>query len=850
MKSVLSIFLICFVAALSFSASSQNSITLNGVVTDSVSGKPVVAAAIFAPGAKQGALSDDDGKFTLEVSASTKYLDITAMGYRIGKYKILFNDAQQALLKLVPTTVTLNTLTVKRKKEKYSKKNNPAVEFIEKVMARKHQNDPRNNEYYQFLKYTKINCGIAAPKQPLDQDKNKVHKKLRALYENVDTNSFSGKPVIPVMLKETVSNEYFRSNPKTHKEIVLGNRNTGLDAMLDKESIQRFLEDVFREIDIFGNDVTCMQNRFVSPLSVIGTNYYKYYLNDTIEIDGEPCIDLSFAPHNAESFGFTGRLYFPVADTTFFIKKVKLNVPKSINLNYVEKVTVEQDFVKAPDGSRLKTRDDMSVEFQIIKGTTELYAQRTTSYSKHSMSPPNDMALFDLGGERVTDKMADYMPDEFWRDNRTTPLKESEGKVSGLLKNLRKVPLWYWTEKVLVALVAGYVSTNDDNSKFDFGPMNTTISGNTLEGVRLRVGGMTTANLNPHLFARGYVAYGTKDGKFKYSAELEYSFKKKKYHNLEFPVHSLKLSHKYDLDRLGQHYLYTNADNVFLAIKRQPDNKMTYRRHTALEYTLETPCGFSLNTALTHTIQEASPYVPFINGYGCVIQRYSQAAATVTLRYAPGEKFYQTKNHRIPINYDAPVFTISHTYSPKGFMGSMFEINKTELGIQKRFWFSAFGYTDIILKAGKIWSTVPFTDLLLPNANLSYTVQPESYSLMNAMEFVNDQYLSWDVTYWANGWMFNRIPLLKKLKLREVFSFRGLMGSLKDSNDPPNNPDLFYFPKSCICAKMTKTPYMEIGVGIDNILTFLRLDYVWRLTYNDHVGINHSGLRVQLHFTF
>ena len=177
-------------------------------------------------------------------------------------------------------------------------------------------------------------------------------------------------------------------------------------------------------------------------------------------------------------------------------------------------------------------------------------------------------------------------------------------------------------------------------------------------------------------------------------------------------------------------------------------------------------------------------------------------------------------------------------------------MNKTEIGLQKRFWFSAFGYTDIIVKGGKIWSKVPYPDLLLPNANLSYTIQSESYALMDVMEFANDQYLSWDVTYWANGALLNRIPLIKYLKLREVFTFRGLWGSLSDRNNPAHSSDVFLFPADTRCQKMGSKPYMEIGVGLDNILTFLRLDYVWRLTYRDTPGVNRGGLRLALHFTF
>ncbi len=819
---------------------------ISGLLVDSITNKPLPFAAVFLKGSDRGTMTDENGRFDINTSVNFINVSVSLMGYNHKEVFVTKGESNNITIQLVPTGVALNELVVKPKKEKYSKKNNPAVAFAKRVMAKKKQYDPKNHPYYSFEKYYKLTCGLTG----FSNDKESwILKKFKFLHEFMDTSEVSGKRILPMSIKERVSTESYRLNPESHKEYIKGVKRAGIDEVFDEESIQRFLEDVFREINIFSNDVTFMQNRFVSPLSNIGIDFYKYYLNDTVTINGVKCIDLSFSPFNPQSFGFNGRIYVVADDTTMFVKKVKMNVPKDINLNYVEKIYIEQDFEKAPDGSRLKTRDDMTVEFRIIPATQELYARRVAIYSDHSFEKPQDESIFKKEATKITAADANYMPEEFWKDNRKTPIKESENSVKLILARLRQVPLFYWGEKVVVTLVSGYIPTSKD-SKFDFGPMNTTISGNTIEGLRLKTGGMTTANLNDHLFARGYVAYGFGDKKWKYSGQLEYSFNKKKYHNLEFPIHSLRLLHKYDLDHLGQHYLYTNDDNVFLALKRMPDKAVTYKRTSELEYKLETESGFSIAAGMKFDIQEASKFIPFVDGYGKTYDNYKETSFNITLRYAPGETFYQTKTYRIPINLDAPVFTLSHTYAPKGFLGSKYCINKTEVGVQKRFWLSAFGYTDIILKGGKIWSNVAFPDLMLPNANLSYTIQPESFVLMSPMEFMNDRYLSWDITYWANGAIFNRLPLIKYLKLREAFSFRGLYGKLKDSNNPANNLELLRFPDMNNSSPMDKTPYMEMGVGIDNILTCLRVDYVWRLTYMNRANIDRRGLRIQLHFTF
>ena len=825
--------------------------TVNGVVVDSLSGEPMPFISILQVGSNEGVITNKDGVFTISTSVPFTALRVSAVGYTTKDVPIVQGQHNTLDIKLSPSTIALSEVLVRPGKEKYKKKGNPAVAFAERLIKVKHRHDPkRDRDWYTYDKYEKMSFGFNNFEDV--EKKNFLLKKFDFLFEYMDTSEITGKRILPISTQEKVSQEYFRRSPSGHKEYVTGMKHAGLDENFDKESVKRFLDDVFREIDIFdGNDVTFMQNRFVSPLSNIGTNFYRYYL-DTVMVDSVRCIDLTFLPFNTQSFGFLGHIYVADGDSTLFVRKIKLSVPRSINLNYVQHVYIEQDYKRAVDGSRLKMRDDMTVEFQIMPGTQGLYARRQTLYSAHSFAEPGEryQALFNRAGEQIIAPDAQYMPQEFWSDNRPAGLKNDETTMRRMIARLRQSKLFYWGEKVIVTLVSGYVKTNGKDSKFDFGPMNTTISGNQLEGVRLRVGGMTTANLSRNWFSQFYVAYGTKDEKFKYMGQLEYSFNKKKYHSNEFPIHSIRLMHRYDVDKLGQHYLYTNPDNVFLVLKRQKDMMMTYLRRTELEYRIETRGGWSVSLGFTHDIHEASRYIAFNDGHGEPFKRYTEAGFNVALRFAPGEKFYQTRSYRIPINLDAPIITLSHTYVPKGFMGSKYEVNKTELGVQKRFWFSAFGYTDIILKAGKVWSTVAFPDLLLPNANLSYTIQPESYTLMSPMEFVNDQYLSWDVTYWANGLIMNRIPLVKYLKLREVFSFRGLYGRLSDKNNPALNSDLLQFPEDAICMVMGNKPYMEVGVGLDNIFTFLRVDYVWRVTYRDTPGVNRGGFRIQLHFTF
>ena len=846
--------IVCLMVLLAgvLSATGQQAVTqITGLVRDSLSREAVPYATVTLIGTDEGTIANDKGGFTINSRAVFSKLRVTAMGYTPREVPVKAGQGSVVLVDLVPSGVELNEVVVRKGKEKYSKKNNPAVEMIKKLRQRRDDNDPRRFPNYGYTQYERMMMGFGN----LD-DVIKKPEEQAWVEQYADTSLLTGRQVLPVSIKETVARDWYSNNG--HKQLILGTKSAGIDEHIDQENIKKVLDDFMGEVDIFQNDVTLLTNRFVSPLSRIAVDFYKFYLNDTVMVGSERCAVLSFVPFTPQTFGFLGRLYVSLEDTTMFIKRVAMGVPHDINLNYVEQMSIVQDYERAPNGSRLKVRDNVEVSMKLLSNLPEVFARRETVYRDHNFERPEG-GVFNFKSEQQIENSAAYMPDEFWQEYRPAEVRTTTATMQGLMKRLRGSKLFYWAEQVVVVLVNGYIPTAKV-SKFDLGPLNTLISGNSLEGLRLRMGGMTTVNLSRHWFARGYLAYGTRDEKFKYMGSLEYSFTPKKAMDQEFPIHSLRLTHRYDVDKLAQHYLYTNQDNVFLTLKRHKDVRMQYLRTTRLEYRHEWYNHFSITLGLEHNIHEATQYVPFMYCDNTTRNRYTQTGFTLQLRFAPGETFYQARSYRIPINMDAPIITLNQTYMPKGFMGSLHEVNKTELGLQKRFWFSAFGYADVIIKGEKVWSQVAYPDLLMPNVNLSYTIQPESYALLKPMEFINDQALSWDVTYWGNGILMNRLPLIKRLRLREVISLRGIWGSLSDKNNPnavetqnlvsPSTSALFMFPSDAPCQPMGNKPYMEAGVGLDNILTILRVDYVWRITYREHAGSDRHGIRIQLHFNF
>ncbi len=838
--------LLAVVLLLLISVSVSASVTVRGRVVDSITDKPVPFASVQPIGRNWAVQADEKGNFRIELQTPPDSLGVSALGFSTEKVSYKDFRRNNNRIYLASTGVALGNIYVRPKKEKYTK-NNPAVEFMRRIRNSSGLSDPKRNPYYSYDGYERITIGLnnISP----ESDKNLILKNFEFLRTHIDTSEVSGRPTLALSTREKSYSYNYRKAPESEKEYVKGLRQEGLDDFLDQSNMQTLYEDFFKNIDLYQNDIDLLHNRLVSPLSKIAPDFYKFYLTDTVEIDSVRCIELSFVPRNSESFGFTGKIYVDEGDSTMFIRKVTMNVPRDINLNFIDGIFINQQFEKAPDGSRLLTRDDLIAEVSVLPGSQSLYFRRLTSLRNHDFRPREETNIYDNIGRTIYHPEVYQRDSLFWERNRFIELGRSESSVSALTAGVRSNRFYRFAEGFVKIMVNGYVKTAHD-SKFDLGPVNTLISHNTLEGYRFRVGGMTTSNLSKRFFMRGYAAYGTRDHKIKYSGELEYSFHDKRYQPREFPVHSIRLIHTYDVNMIGQQYLFTNPDNLFLSIKRHEDHQINYLRSTKFIYALELANNFSVTAEIAHERQYAAGLMRFVTPYGRIYSRFDETKFNLQLRYAPGEKIYQRGASRVSINQDVPVIMLTQTYAPKGLMGSLFEINKTELSVSKRFWLSAFGYIDGIVKTGHIWSSVPYPYLMFPNANLSYTIQPESFALLNPMEFVTDSYASWDITYWANGAIFNYIPYFNKLKLREVFSFRGVWGHLSSKNNPSENTDLFQFPAVSNTQALSSTPYMEAGVGIDNIFRMLRLDYVWRLTYRKGPAIDKGGLRLALHFTF
>lgn len=835
----------------------QTITSASGIVRDSITGEPLSFVSVIFEHSTIGAMTDDFGRFTLQNDKGLNRLLVSSLGYDTKAVELTAGKRNNALdIPIRPTSFEITEIVVKPKRDRYSRKDNPAVELIRQVIEHKNENRVESKEEYRVESYEKLTLSLDNFNP--DFEKNKFMQKLNFIKNYIDTSEFTGKPILALSVRETLSDIYYRKNPKTKKTIIKGKKTEGIDQTIDEGGITSNLEEIFQGIDIFDNNINILLNRFVSPLSsVLAVSYYKYYIMDTVDVSGDECIDLAFVPVNSQSYGFTGRLYITL-DGKYSVKKVILNVPQHINLNFVDMLRIDQEFKRMPDGTWVVDTENTYINFYLFKGAQQLYAHQLRTYDKYDFDVSDRDLVFDLLGPLHTLPEATAQTDSFWINNRHIPLKEKESVLNELLAELRKIPAINAIIKTAEILISGYIQTGRDKESnvFDIGPMNTIFSANHLEGFRMRVGGMTTANLNPHVFGSGYVAYGMDDRKFKYNARLTYSFNKKAYHEGENPVNNLSFIHEYDVYTPGQDFLFTSKDNVFVAWKvGEPVTKMNYVRKYMLQYEKEWLNGLTFKSWARHQNEEAAGTLKYIYkdeaGNEQNWKSITSSEVGAQFRFAPGERAYAGragKESPFNLSKDAPVFKLSHQAGFKNVLNGDYNYNRTELSAEKRIWLSSFGHLDTQLKAGKVWDKVPFPLLILPNTNQSITIQPEAFHMMRALEFVTDQYVSLNVTYYMKGWLLNRIPGIRWLKFREVLSFNGIYGNLSDKNNPALRNDLFLLPEGT--TGLGNKPYMEASVGLENIFKILRIDYYRRISYLDNPDIKKGGIRIALRFSF
>lgn len=736
-----------------------------------------------------------------------------------------------------------------------------AEDWIDSLIQNKNKHYIYNQPHYQFKQYEKFSISaieldsVYTAQNHLDPSSTGMGARIIGFLENKLTDAV-GQPRHEtgntqqwlVALKETFSDEYRQKKPQRANSTVRAIRQEGLANMITTEKIDALLNEGLKQVNLFDNNINLLYRRFVSPISSVNTHpFYSYSLKDDVCLDGVDCKVIHFAPKNRFDLCFYGDLYVST-DGNYLLRKAVLNVPMDINLNFVAGLTIIQDYAEVAANKWGVIHEIMNIELSLFKRYYGIQGYNERFFSDYRITDKSPIT-FGFNDEVLYNADAKDHPDSLWQQHRPSPLNESEQQIGSSISDLGSGNKLYDVLFYLGESIVNNSLATGKPSKFDIGPVFSMISYNEAEGVKLRLGGRTTSALNKNWYFSAYGAYGLKDHRWMYSGQVDYFFKDKNYQGREFPFNNISFLYQYDVKMPGQNLLYTDPNNIFLSPSQTKANKFTYLREGKLWIEKQYPSGFYWKVWGTNWNEAAAATLRFQDAQQRDIGSYNQTEAGLELQWSFNERYHQSRTTHLMLRRDGPVFTLSHAIGLKGVFGSQYKYHHTEFGIQKRFWLYGFGHLTAIARGGKLWGEASFPLLILPNANKSYTIQAETYSLMNVLEFINDSYLSLDMQYNMDGLLFNRIGCLRSLKLREVFTFKSLWGNLSDRNNPAYNPELFLFPKDSYIMK-SNIPYMEVSVGIENIIRFLRVDYVRRLSYLDHPNIQKDGFRFTFQLSF
>ena len=819
--------------------------SVQGRVRDAETNEPIPFVQVVFEGSTVGTETDMDGRFSLSNDKGLTKLQFRMMGYEPQSYKTeKGKNKKRVTVKMVPRGRTLKAVEITAKKggKKYSRKNNPAVELVKKVIDHKEKNRIENNNRWRRDVYERLSMSLDDFNP--DFEGKRLWRKLNFLEKYIDETEFDATPILIVSMREALAQESYRKSPKQHRRLITGKRMEGLDEVLTDEGIDENIRVMFTPVDIYDGDIELMLNHFTSPLSpILAVGFYKYYITDTCFVEGQKCVELSFVPANQQSYGFTGRMYVSLdPDSTFALTKYVMTVSPHVNLNFVRDLSVVQTFKSdtTTDGKFrwLPYRCDTYGRMYISKRIQELYVHQMRVYTNYDLSDTAQMlpdSIFSAFEHEVTLPKKELMhyKSEF-NERRPVKLSAKETVLDSMWVELSRLPEFRAIKYTGEVLTSGYIPTSRkrSDSKFDIGPVFNILSFNHQEGWRLRLGGMSKAEWSPRNFIEGYGAYGFRDKRPKGSLTLTHTFDDKERHSHEAPFSSISLNATYELQTPGQSYDNFDRDNIMSSSDKEMN--VQYVAQGMLRFRKEWKSHVRFDTWLAARHYEPSGSLEYLefqeDGSLKKVDFFTEAewhvGLSFTPNFSPGTRRRETQSN---LRKDAPSISIGHTVD---LVDGVKWVHSTDISADKRIWLSSFGHIDAKLVAGAIWNRAPYTRLYIPSGNSGFWVSNNSFNSMLPMEFIMDRYVAFFATYHLKGWILNRIPLINRLRLREVMGFNILYGGLTDKNNADIDcVGLYKMPE--VTQPFGDVPYMEYSIGIENILRILRIDFVRRLTYVD-----------------
>jgi hypothetical protein len=790
---------------LALSSVAQRTTKITGTITDSISGEPIPFVNVYLKGTSVGATTGFDGNFSIKTTVKSDSLFISYIGYKPVRLKVNYGAYQHFDVKLQNSNIELAAVEIHPGE-------NPAHVLLRKVIAHKDQNSGYSLNSYEYRVYNKVQMDANNITEKFRN--RKVFKPFDFIFENVDTSTINGKAYLPLLLSETVSYYYHRSNPEVQKEVIVASRMSGIN----NESVAQFLGSMYQKINIYDNYIRIFNKNFASPIADFGLRTYRYYLIDSATIDGHWCYQMMFKPRRKQEATFTGEIW--IADTSFAVKRVSMKIEK-INLNFVNAMAIKQEFKLIDNQYWMLYRDNFVVDFNLVEKTkriTGFFAHKTTIHDNIIINKPHPKEFYRSATKVEVLADAWKKPEQYWDTARAEELNEEEKTIYRTVDTVVNMPVFKTYYNVLGMLFAGYYSTDI----FDVGPWFKLYSYNDIEGHRFRIGGRTSNKLNDRIRLYGHLAYGTKDERFKYGAGILLIQKKN-------PRRALDLYYKNDMEQLGASVNAMASDNILTSILRvAPNDKLTMVEEFRGSYEYEWFNGFSNKLVLRH--RNVSPLkdtrfeiYPEPGGPPVLMDQITTSEIELQTHFGYRETFFFDKFNRKSLGTKFPILDVRYTYGIPDVWNSDFEYHKLHIAVRQRFNVWGLGYSKYIISWGKIWGTLPYNLLEVHPGNETYVYDEFAYNGINYYEFISDEWASFAYSHNFQGLLFNHIPLIRKLKLREVIYGKVLLGSLSNTNR-----EFSTFPS--ITHDLT-VPYYELGFAIENILKVLRVDFGWRMNY-------------------
>jgi len=842
---LLFIFLVC----LSIASYAQNTI-VTGTITDAQTNQPLPFVSVSFPGTSIGVNSDNNGKYRLESGKSYTQLKFSFVGYKPVVRTIVAYKEQVINVKLQSDVQTLQAVTIKSgKKTRYRNKGNPAVELIRQVIAHKDSNRMQSYDYTEYQQYEKLQFSFINVSEKFFK-KGLTHN-YKFLYDSRDTTDLPGKSLLPVYQEEKITQTYYRKDPLKTKKIVLGEKKANVVTFVDEEGVNTYLNRMYNEIDIYQNNIFLMTNQFLSPICDEAPTFYKFFITDTIEVNHQKLIELSFTPRNGNDMLFEG-LIFVTLDGKYGVQKASLSINKNVNLNWVKGMQADLDYEQNPDGRYHLAKSTTKASFGVKKkGDKGIFGERTISYMNYQVNVHRPDSVYS-GPDQVIQNGAMYRNDQFWTTSRgRDTLTAIEANAYKNIDSLQNIPSFKHLMTAINLFAVGFIQAGP----VEVGPIGTFYTYNPVERSRFKLALRTTDTFSTRWYLETYGAYGFGDKQFKYLASAAYSLNNKSIY--KFPNDYIKLSTQYDIKIPGEELAFAAPDEFYNSFTRGVNNKFLYNRYYKLDYVKEFDNHFSYSLEFKHWQQTPAGSLYFnntLNGVPHSLPSITTSDIELGLRYAPHEQVVQGKLYRIGIPSKYPVLTFDFQQNIKGLFGGQYNYRNVSGRIDKRFYLSQLGYADFSVEGSYLFGQVPFPLLDIHHGNQTYSFDFDSYNLMNFLEFVSDHYADAKLDYNLNGFILNKVPLIKKLKWREIISFKVLYGGLRDENNPALNPALLQFPVNQNGTAQTYTlnhqPYVEGGIGIGNIFKIFRIDFIERFTYLNNPNVSRYGIRGSAWFDF